>query len=104
MHGIDIIIFWLLGSPHYDSSNVIQFITIASEGNATDFGDMNNAVEACGTLDNSIRAVFSGSYTPSLNTMDFITIATTGNATDFGDNTHANYAMGGTSDSHGGLS
>ena len=61
-------------------------------------------MEACGTLDNSIRAGFSGSYTPSLNTMDFITIATTGNATDFGDNTHANYAMGGTSDSHGGLS
>ena len=85
-------------------TNVIQFITIASEGNATDFGDMNNAVEACGTLDNSIRGVFSGSYTPSLNTMDFVTIATTGNATDFGDNTHANYAMGGTSDSHGGLS
>ena len=96
----------IIGGGNTGSSNhtnVIQFITIASEGNATDFGDLNNAVEACGTLDNSIRAVFSGSYTPSLNTMDFVTIATTGNATDFGDNTHANYAMGGTSDSHGGL-
>ena len=97
----------IIGGGNTGSSNhtnVIQFITIASEGNATDFGDLNNAVEACGTLDNSIRAVFSGSYTPSLNTMDFITIASTGNASDFGDNTEANYAMGGTSDSHGGLS
>ena len=97
----------IIGGGNTGSSNhtnVIQFITIASEGNATDFGDLNNAVEACGTLDNSIRAVFSGSYTPSLNTMDFITIASTGNASDFGDNTDANYAMGGTSDSHGGLS
>ena len=97
----------IIGGGNTGSSNhtnVIQFITIASEGNATDFGDLNNEVEACGTLDNSIRGVFSGSYTPSLNTMDFITIVTTGNATDFGDNVHANYAMGGTSDSHGGLS
>ena len=97
----------IIGGGNTGSSNhtnVIQFITIASEGNATDFGDLNNAVEACGTLDNSIRAVFSGSYTPSLNTMDFITIASTGNASDFGDNTEANYAMGGTSDRHGGLS
>ena len=97
----------IIGGGNTGSSNhtnVIQFITIASEGNATDFGDLNNAVEACGTLDNSIRGVFSGSYTPSLNTMDFITIATTGNALDFGDNTDSNYAAGGTSDSHGGLS
>ena len=97
----------IIGGGNTGSSNhtnVIQFITIASEGNATDFGDLNNEVEACGTLDNSIRGVFSGSYTPSLNTMDFITIASTGNASDFGDNTEANYAMGGTSDSHGGLS
>ena len=61
-------------------------------------------MEACGSLDNTIRGVFSGSYTPSINTMNFITIATTGNALDFGDNTHSNYAAGGTSDSHGGLS
>ena len=84
--------------------NTIQFVTIASAGNASDFGDLQQTMEACGSLDNSIRGVFSGSYTPSLNTMNFITIATTGNALDFGDNTESNYAAGGTSDSHGGLS
>ena len=85
--------------------NTIQFITIASTGDASDFGDLQQTQVACGTLDNSIRGVFSGSYTPAMiNTMSFITIATTGNSSDFGDNTDANYAMGGTSDSHGGLS
>ena len=84
--------------------NTIQFVTIASAGDASDFGDLQQTMEACGSLDNTIRGVFSGSYTPSLNTMNFITIATTGNALDFGDNTDSNYAAGGTSDSHGGLS
>ena len=84
--------------------NTIQFVTIASAGNASDFGDLQQTMEACGSLDNSIRGVFSGSYTPSLNTMNFITIATTGDSVDFGDNTESNYAAGGTSDSHGGLS
>jgi len=84
--------------------NTIQFITIASTGDASDFGDLQQTQVACGTLDNSIRGVFSGSYSPMINTMSFITIATTGNSSDFGDNTDANYAMGGTSDSHGGLS
>ena len=84
--------------------NTIQFVTIASAGNASDFGDLQQTMEACGSLDNSIRGVFSGSYTPSLNTMNFITIATLGNALDFGDNAESNYGSGGTSDSHGGLS
>ena len=84
--------------------NTIQFVTIASAGDASDFGDLQQTMEACGSLDNSIRGVFSGSYTPSLNTMNFITIATTGNALDFGDNMESNYGAGGTSDSHGGLS
>ena len=86
--------------------NTIQYITIATTGNAADFGDLQQVQEACGSLDNSIRGVFSGSYAnpASINTMNFITIATTGNAFDFGDNTASNYAAGGTSDSHGGLS
>ena len=86
--------------------NTIQYITIASTGDTTDFGDLPIVQGAPGSLDNSIRGVFSGSYQNpnSHNTMNYITIATTGNATDFGDNTASNYAAGGTSDSHGGLS
>ena len=56
-------------------------------------------------LDGGVRGFFLGGGDPApTNRIDFITISTQGNSTDFGDNTHANYAMGGTSDSHGGLS
>ena len=53
--------------------------------------------------DGGVRGFFIGGYNAE-DRIDFITISTQGNSTDFGDNTHANYAMGGTSDSHGGLS
>ena len=84
-----------LSSPN--NSNVIDFITIASTGNATDFGDLT---QRRGSLDcgfgNSTRGIFAGGYAPGdVNTIDFITIATTGNATDFGDTTFALSQAGG---------
>ena len=70
-------------------SNVIDYINIASTGNATDFGDLSVARQnsACGS---STRACFGGGYTTDeSNVIDYVTIATTGNATDFGDLTVA---------------
>ncbi len=72
--------------------NVIQYITINSTGNATDFGDMSQtaayvAANSNGTND---RAVFGGLYGGSFtNIIEYITISTTGNTTDFGDLTLA---------------
>jgi hypothetical protein len=71
-------------------SNVIDYITISTVGNATDFGDLTVARKQGGSASSSTRAVFAGGRsTPSpivdSNVMDYITIATTGNATDFGD-------------------
>ena len=89
--------------------NVIQFVTIASAGNATDFGDLTSANQRSGGLSNSIRGLFSGGATPdastAVNSIDKITIQTTGNAVDFGDyiGTAVTQAAG-CSDSHGGLS
>ena len=86
--------------------NVIDYITMASEGNSTDFGDLT---EARSTLkrggNTSTRGVFCGGLNPSLvNTMDFITIGSTGNAQDFGDLTEATSQLcGSESDGHGGL-
>ena len=69
-----------------DTKNEIEFITIASEGNGTDFGDLTAARRSHGGMSNSIRGLFVGGYTPTvLNTIDFITIASAGNAQDFGD-------------------
>ena len=87
--------------------NTIQFITIASTGNATDFGDHTDLRRSLGACNNSIRAVYGGGNTPSatVNSLSFVTIATTGNGQDFGDLLSArSTALTSTSDSHGGLS
>ena len=86
--------------------NTIQFITIASTGDATDFGDHTDLRRSLGACNNSIRAVYGGGNTPSatVNSLSFVTIATTGNGEDFGDLiTARSTALTATSDSHGGI-
>ncbi len=68
--------------------NVLQYVTISSAGNATDFGDLTLARRTPAALSSSTRAVWGGGRNSSnvnSNIMDYITIASTGNATDFGD-------------------
>ena len=66
--------------------NSIEFLTMASLGNSTDFGDLAAAVSNLGAASNSTRGIFAGGSSPTaLRDMQFITIATTGNAQDFGD-------------------
>jgi Concanavalin A-like lectin/glucanases superfamily len=66
--------------------NTIDFITISSTGNASDFGDLTQARYISGACSSSTRGVFGGGVAPGvLNTIDFITISSTGNAVDFGD-------------------
>ena len=77
------------GSPHSANSDEIQFVTIASQGNATDFGNLTVGRSYPTTSGNQTRAVMVGGGSPSgnFNTMDYVTIASTGNAVDFGDMT-----------------
>ena len=86
--------------------NTIQFVTIATTGNATDFGDNTFLLRSMGACTNSLRAVYGGGNDPSatLNTLSFVTIATTGNGQDFGDliGGRSLHACG-SSDSHGGI-
>ena len=85
-------------------TNVIQYITIASLGNAVDFGDLTQARERFSGTSNTIRGVFGGGTTPdNSDVIDFVTIASTGNAADFGNLTDARRETGACSDSHGGL-
>jgi len=68
--------------------NVIDYVTIATPSNATDFGDLSSARESMsGGVDDATRGVFAGGYiSPTrYNILEYITIATTGNVTDFGD-------------------
>ena len=68
--------------------NIIDYITIASLGDAVDFGDMTNVALVNGCAANSTRGLcFGGSPDNSacINVIQYVTIATTGNAIDFGD-------------------
>ena len=76
----------------YNGSNVdvIDYITIATTGNATDFGDMFEVRRAYAGLGNDTRGLWAGGYAGSLtNTISYVTIATPSNATDFGNLTHS---------------
>ena len=69
------------GSP----SNVIQYITTASTGDATDFGDLQAARHSAADVSSTTRNVTAGGFTPSqTDMMGYVTISSTGNATDFG--------------------
>ena len=97
-----------IGSP-FVTVNTIQFVTIATTGNAIDFGDLTVSRYGGGGLSNSTRGCFTGGVTypgaTRQNVIDFVNIATTGNASDFGDVAVVNVNSVGTmSDSHGGLS
>ncbi len=66
--------------------DTIDYVTIASTGNAKDFGNLTTARSSIASLASSTRGVWGGGYNPSnLNVIDYVTITTTGDATDFGD-------------------
>ena len=68
----------------------INFITISTQGNSTDFGTLSTITFAQqSSSSNSTRAIFAGGYHgDAQNAIQFITIASTGNTTDFGDLTN----------------
>jgi hypothetical protein len=87
-------------------SDRIDYITIATTGNATDFGDVQISREFLSACSSSTRGVFGGGYTLSevvVNTIDYINIATTGNAQTFGQLTQARGFFSACSNNHGGL-
>ena len=70
------------------SGNTINYITIASEGDAIDFGDMVQARYYTASASSSTRAVTMGGLaptTPASNVIEYVQIMTLGNALDFGD-------------------
>ena len=72
----------------------IEYITIASGGDAIDWGaDRTVNAQQMASLASSTRGIFAGGA--STNVIDFVEISTTGNATDFGDLTTARRNTGG---------
>jgi len=84
----------------------ISYITIASTGNTTDFGDLAVAKSGQASASSLVRGTFAGGASASakLNVIEYITIGTTGNTTDFGDLSIAEAdGVAGCSNAHGGL-
>jgi hypothetical protein len=73
------------------NKNVIQYVTIASLGNATDFGDLtyggSGGVYSTKAVYSSTRGCMAGGViSPAyVNSIDYVTISTTGNSQEFGD-------------------
>ena len=67
-------------------SDVIDYVTMSTAGNATDFGNLTVARSVPAAASNGTRATFGGGHSSSVNddTIDYVTIDTAGNATDFG--------------------
>jgi len=76
--------------------DVMDYVTIASLGNASDFGDLTAGRGWAGGCGDGTKGVFSGGSTNyqndvNVNTIDYVNIASVGNATDFGDLTRTNH-------------
>ena len=70
-----------------EGSNIIDYVTIASTGNAADFGDLTAVMDssASGGASSSTRGVQGGGRrSGNSDVIEYITIASTGNAADFG--------------------
>ena len=77
----------ITGDQPTDYVNNIDFITISSKGNASDFGDMVHTIGQRAACANSTRGIIAGGIYGSQQQLhvDYITITQTGNAVDFGD-------------------
>ena len=76
------------GSP---SPDTIDFITIDSTGDATDFGNLSSGRFTGGAFASQTRAVYAGGELApgaETNTIDYVAIMSAGDAIDFGDISH----------------
>ena len=77
-------------NPPPTRTNTIDYITINTTGNASNFGDLSADKGATGATSNGTndRGIVGGGIiglTTSTNVIDYVTISSTGNANDFGD-------------------
>jgi hypothetical protein len=83
------------------TTNVLDYVTIATTGNGTNFGNVTVGRGSLAGLSNSTRGVFGGGsivdgdFNPASNVIDYVTMATTGNATSFGTLTQSKYYITG---------
>ena len=89
--------------PVASNSNTIEFITIATQGNGQDFGDLTSSRGDGAGFSSATKAICAMGSGSSDTTVEFVQIMSAGNATDFGDLNQGTYEIGGNSNGHGGL-
>jgi len=94
-------------APANSVDYTIEYVTLASDGNAIYFGELTNdgtGRNMLGAASSQTRGLFNGGYAPNTtNIIDYVTIMSTGNAQDFGDLQTSRRGISALSDSHGGL-
>ena len=84
----------------------MEYITISTNGNGTDFGDLTLARHSGTATATQTRGIYAGGSNPTYyNIIDYVTLTSLGNAQDFGDLTvwGERRSAQSVSDSHGGL-
>ena len=76
--------------------NTIEYITISTTGDGTDFGDLTNTPAQSGGAASNTRGIVAGGYDGSArtNVINYLTVATTGNAQNFGDLIYGRSGLG----------
>jgi hypothetical protein len=86
-------------------SSTIEYINTSSTGNATDFGELNEARAALAGVTDNTKGVFGGGYLVSsyTNTLQYVNVNSVGNASDFGDMTSGSAWVGACSNASRGV-
>ena len=84
------IIFSGLGpGPAYDAVDHIDYVTISTKGNSSDFGNQKSVTSHGGSFCNAVRSLYAGGLGPSsptiTNNISYVTTSTLGDSIDFGD-------------------
>ena len=87
------------GQASSGASNVIDYFTIATTGNATDFGDLTTGGYGIAGCGDGTYGLTGGGYTSTRSSkIDYVTIATPSDATVFGSLISAKYNLASASD------
>ncbi len=88
----------------FPSTDVIQYVTIATLGDAIDFGNLHAGSYGLGACASRTRGLFLGGDDPAVtNRIQYVTIESTGNTTDFGNLTVSRRYVAGCSNSTRGV-
>ena len=80
---------------HFNSDDILEYVTVATTGNSTDFGNLLVVDASAGAVACASDGVIGRGVWGIPNHLDYVTLATPANALDFGDWTVSSRSQGG---------